>query len=409
MKLLLAVAWRNLWRSPRRTWLSAAGIAFAIMLLVFSMSIQTGSYSTMIDGATRLMTGHIQVQRVGYLDNPRLRDTIPHANALRERVARMDGVAGTALRSSAFALAAVSERSFGALIVGVEPERERVVSTLPRFVREGRYLDADGTREAVVGAGLARNLGAEVGSEIVLLGSAKEGGVAALVLEVVGIIDTGQAELDRTLAHVTLGEFNAAFGLEDEANVIVVDTDDVGRSPALARRIADALGDETLAVVAWNQLVPEIEQAIEVDRVSGYFFYVLLAAIVLFSIVNTFIMIVFERTREFGTLMSLGTGPGFILLLLQLESLCLALLGVLMGLGLGAAITAYTGEVGIYLGETVGEAMRSIHMPERLHPRLNLTAVWMTPLLMLIATQLAALFPALRIRRLNPVEARRNE
>ncbi|MEJ2131991.1 MAG: ABC transporter permease, partial [Gammaproteobacteria bacterium] len=113
MKLLLAVAWRNLWRSPRRTWLSAAGIAFAIMLLVFSMSIQTGSYSTMIDGATRLMTGHIQVQRVGYLDNPRLRDTIPHANALRERVARMDGVAGTALRSSAFALAAVSERSFG--------------------------------------------------------------------------------------------------------------------------------------------------------------------------------------------------------------------------------------------------------------------------------------------------------
>jgi ABC-type lipoprotein release transport system permease subunit len=177
----------------------------------------------------------------------------------------------------------------------------------------------------------------------------------------------------------------------------------------VAVNIADVLDDDGLTVVPWNDLVPELEQAIELDRVSGYFFYVLLAAMVVFSIVNTFIMTVFERTREFGTLMSIGGRPGFIVALLQLESLLLAILGTGVGLLLGAALTLYFAEVGIYLGEAGAEIMRQFHMPERLHPSLNFTGVWLAPLLMLAATQFAALVPALRVRRLDPVEARRME
>lgn len=409
MKLLFAVAWRNLWRNPRRTGLSAGGIAFAILLLVFSMSLQSGSYSTMIDTATGLLSGHIQVQARGYLDNPRLRDTVENAAAVRGKVEAVAGVTGTAMRSSAFALVALEERAFAAQIVGVEPAREREITTLPERVRDGRYLGGGSAREAVIGSGLARNIGAALGSEIVILGTAMQGGVAAMVLEVVGIIESGMPELDRVLVQVRLSDFGEAFGLTDAVSMIVVRTEDVSRSRDVAVNIADVLDDDGLTVVPWNDLVPELEQAIELDRVSGYFFYVLLAAMVVFSIVNTFIMTVFERTREFGTLMSIGGRPGFIVALLQLESLLLAILGTGVGLLLGAALTLYFAEVGIYLGEAGAEIMRQFHMPERLHPSLNFTGVWLAPLLMLVATQFAALVPALRVRRLDPVEARRME
>ena len=409
MKLLFAVAWRNLWRNPRRTGLTAGGIAFAILLLVFSMSLQSGSYSTMIDTATRLLSGQIQVQARGYLDNPRLRDTVENAAVVRGKVEAVPGVTGTAMRSSAFALVAVEERAFGAQIIGVEPAREREITTLPERVRDGRYLGGGSAREAVIGSGLARNVGAAVGSEIVILGTATQGGVAALVLEVVGIIDSGIPELDRALVQVSLSDFGEAFGLTDAVNMIVVSTEDVTRSREVAVNIAEVLDDEGLTVVPWNELVPELEQAIELDRVGGYFFYVLLAAMVVFSIVNTFIMTVFERTREFGTLMSIGGRPGFIVALLQLEALLLAVLGTAAGLFLGGALTLYFAEVGIYMGEAGAEIMRQFHMPERIHPSLNFTGVWLAPLLMLIATQFAALVPALRVRRLDPVEARRME
>ena len=409
MKLVFAVAWRNLWRNPRRTGLSAGGIAFAILLLVFAMSLQSGSYSAMIDSATGLLSGHIQVQARGYLDHPRLRDTVDDAAAVRGKVEAVPGVTGTAMRSSAFALVAVEERAFAAQVVGVEPAREHEITTLPGFVRDGRYLDGGSAGEAVIGSGLARNVGAAVGSEIVILGTAMQGGVAAMVLEVVGIIESGMPELDRVLVQVRLSDFGEAFGLTDAVSMIVVRTEDVSRSRDVAVNIADVLDDDALTVVPWNELVPELEQAIELDRVSGYFFYVLLAAMVVFGVVNTFIMTVFERTREFGTLMSIGGRPGFIVALLQLESLLLAILGTGAGVLLGAALTLYFADVGIYMGEAGAEIMRQFHMPERLHPTLNLTGVWLAPLLMLIATQFAALVPALRVRRLDPVEARRME
>lgn len=409
MKLVLAVAWRNLWRNPRRTGLSAGAIAFAITLLVFSMSLQAGSYSTMIDSATGMLTGHVQVQARGYLDEPRMRDTIGNARAVRAKVARVRGVTGTAMRATAFALVAVGERAFSAEVLGVEPARERAITTLPELVRQGRYLDDDATGEAVIGAALARNIGATVGSEIVILGTALHGGVAALSPKVVGILETGQTEIDRSLIHIPLRDFSDAFDLEDQVNVIVVSTQDVAHSTEVAADIARALEDDALVVVPWSKLVPGLEQAIELDRASGYFFYGLLAGMVVFSIVNTFIMTVFERTREFGTLMSVGSRPGFIVALLQLEALLLAVLGAGIGILLGSLLTLYFAKAGIAMGDIGAETARQLHLPERLHPSLSFNAVWLAPAFMLIATQLAALAPALRVRRLSPVEARRME
>ena len=171
------------WRNKRRTWLTAGGIAFAIVLVVFSMAMQFGSYEGMTENATSLLTGHLQIQNPAYVDNQRIEYTIAEATALRRQIELTPGVVAVAPRVEAFALASVGERSSGVQILGVDVAAEQRTVRFFKFVKQGRPIQA--ADDAVLGLALARNLGLGVGDELVLLGAAKEGGIAALALKVV--------------------------------------------------------------------------------------------------------------------------------------------------------------------------------------------------------------------------------
>ncbi|MFX3657714.1 MAG: ABC transporter permease [bacterium] len=131
------MGWRNLWRNGRRTWLTAGGVAFAVFLVVAFMCVQLGSYATMEQTATSLLTGEIQVQHRRYLDDPRLEHAIDDADHLAARVAAEPGVAAVAARAEAYALASVGERSFGAQVIGIDPGAEAGVVTLAKQIFEG--------------------------------------------------------------------------------------------------------------------------------------------------------------------------------------------------------------------------------------------------------------------------------
>ncbi len=408
--LIIHIAWRNLWRNRKRTWFTAGGIIFAVLLLVFSMSLQVGSYAVMIENASALLESHIQVQHSGYRDDPTVRRTVEQAKETAHRIEQLSGVVQVGLRSAAFALVSAGEKTFGAQVMGVEPEAELILSTLPQLIKHGHYLN--GPNDAYLGSALARNLGVDLGDEVVVLGSGKEGGVAALVLAVAGIYESGQPELDRALLQVPLAAFQDAFGLSDEVHEIVVKTAGAYEAPAVAERIQANLenepGSEKLVVLTWNELIPELEQAIELDRTSGRFMYFLLGLMVVFSVVNTFVMTIFERTREFGMLLALGMRPRSIIGMLQLEALSYCFLGISIGLVLATLLVWYLGNIGIPMGDSV-EMLRKFHMPDRLYPALSLHSATTAPLVMLLSTQLAALLPSLRVMRMKPILALKAE
>lgn len=403
-----AVAWRNLGRNRKRTLLTASAVGFSSMLLVFAMSMQGGSYGAMIDNATRLVTGHVQLQDPRFFDDPKMRYLVRDADA---RVAKLEAdprVRAASPRISAFAVLSGADRSFGGQVMGVDPLRERSFSLLPEFVEEGAWLTGE-RGEIVLGTALARNLDVRLGDEVVVLGTAPDGSIAAAVATLVGLLDTGQPEIDRSLAQMHIADVREAFLLDDAAHAIVLTVADVRDADVLAEPLRALVADGTdLAALSWRALIPELEQMIELDKASAYFFYVLLALMVTFSITNTFMMTVFERTREFGTLLAIGCRPGFIIALLQIESLLLCGLGVLGGTLLGLALTGTLMIVGIPLDEMGAELLRQYHMPERLYPTLTLEAVLSGPVFMLVATQVAALLPALRLRGLEPVAALRD-
>jgi ABC-type lipoprotein release transport system permease subunit len=399
VNLTWRLAWRNLWRHRRRTWLTVSAMVVCNVLLIFLIGLQLGSYDVMIEGSLGPVTGHLQVQRAGFQEDQRIRDSVPAAAALAHTLRQAMPEARVGVRGTAFALASSESRSFGIQLQGVQAAREPGVSTLPGMLAKGRYLRGEG-EEIVVGRLLARNLQAQLGDQVVLLGSGRDGSMAAAVARLVGVVDSGIAELDRALAQ-------SVFAMDDHAHALVLRLPHLEVVPAAKARVEALLpaGGE-LVVLDWDQLQPGLRQAIRTDMVSAWFLYGVLVLLVAFSVLNTQLMSVLERTREFGVMLALGLGPGRLARLVAMETALLGGLGLVLGILFGTVLTLALARWGFtYPG--MEEVARQFNLPARLYPRPGAAALLVGPGVVFAGALLAALYPALRLYRLQPVAAMR--
>jgi len=402
------MAWRNIWRNPRRTILTIAAIAFACMLLVFMLSFQFGSYETMINFAVKNHTGHLQVQARGYMDKRSIRLVVPDPAAVGRVLDKTQGVAAYTFRANAFSLVSSNKRTCGVMVIGIDPVMEARVSTLKKIIRQGSYLSENDTDQALVGELLARNLQIGLGDELVLLGQGRDGTIAATVVKVKGIYSLGEDEFDRSSIQITLKNFQDVYSMRGAVHEVVVfgkSTQDVPEiKRAVAANIKSIHKKHKLVVVDWMELMPGLLQGIQMDLVSGLIFWFILVVVVAFSILNTFLMAILERTREFGVLMAIGTTPGRLTRLLLIESTAMTILGIGIGIIVGCLITWYFQVHGIVISGT-SEILSQYGMPECLRPQLSLLSALIGPAAVLVITFLTALYPALKVRRLRPVEA----
>jgi putative ABC transport system permease protein len=402
------MAWRNVWRNPRRTVLTASAVAFACLLLVFMLSFQFGSYEAMINTAVKVHTGHLQVQAKGYREDHDMRHSVNRPNAVRRIADNVAGVRSITFRANAFSLVSSKERTHGAMVIGIDPEREARTSRLRRLIRQGVYLSGEDRPEALVGALLAGNLRIEIGDELTLLGQGRDGSIAATVVTVVGIYRTGQDDFDRSSVQIPLPLFQQVFSMGDAVHEVVLLADALDRVPAIRRRITEELerspDTRNLVVLDWKRLMPGLSQGITMDLVSGIIMYFILILVVAFSILNTFLMAIFERTKEFGVMMAIGTTPDRLTILLLAESGMVTALGIAVGTAVGAAVTLYFQYHGIDLAGA-SEILQAYGISGRLYPKLSVASCTAGPAAVLVVTFFAAVYPALKVRRLRPVEA----
>ena len=225
MNITLRMAWRNLWRHKRRTWITVSAMVFSNLLLVFMISLQFGMYRMMIDHTLKAFTGQTQIQRQGYNDDPKIRTSIDDIVILADDVRDSLGSKEVAARGISFAMTSSEQRSYGLQIVGVEPEYEPNVSSLPGLVKQGRYLADMDAEEIVIGSVLARNLRVKVGDELTLLGSGREGSIAAGIVIDSGIFESGSADNDRSMAQVPQRYIQSLYNMDGAGHTIVVNTD----------------------------------------------------------------------------------------------------------------------------------------------------------------------------------------
>jgi ABC-type lipoprotein release transport system permease subunit len=407
MNITLRLAWRNLWRQPRRTWLTTSAMVFSNVLLVFMISLQVGMYQMMIENTLTATTGHLQVQAPGYKDEQKIRQSVPDVAELAAQLREGLGLDTVAARGSAFALASSADRSYGIQIMGVEPDHEPAVSSLPGLIDRGRFLGDGDAEEIVIGTVLARNLKVDVGDELTLLGSGRDGSFAAAVATIVGIYDSGMPDLDRSFAEVPLAFFQETFVMGSAGHSVAIIAPGLFQVSATRSRVQALLPQgEELVVHDWDVLMPGLKQAIQADLASAWFMYAVLVVLVAFSVLNTQLMSVLERTKEFGIVLSLGLTPRRLGRLVLLESTLMGSLGLILGVALGGALVFWLSFHGFtYPG--LEEMAGQFNLPDRIYPQVSLIGLLLGPLVVLIASVVATFYPVIKLYWLEPVEAMR--
>jgi putative ABC transport system permease protein len=404
------MAWRNIWRNTRRTILTISAIAFASLLLVFMLSFQFGSYETMINTSVKIHTGHLQIQAAEYRQKRNVRYVVSDLNKIAAVLENIPQIASYTYRAQTFSLISSAKRTYGALVTGIDPAGEAGVSRLKSLVRQGAYLSAEDTNQALVGSLLARNLHVKIGDELTILGQGRDGSIAATVVTVKGIFTSGIDDFDRSSLQIPLKTFQDVYAMPGMAHEVVIVAHSLSDVERIKRTIQKDLSslsmNQRLVTLDWDELMPGLRQSIEMDLISGLIFYILLVLVVAFSILNTFLMAIFERTKEFGVLMAIGTTPGRLTKVLLIESMTMAAIGIAAGIFIGSLLTLYFQLHGIDISGS-SELLSQFGITGRIYPKLSWISAVSGPTAVLIITFLAALYPALRVRKMKPVAAMR--
>ncbi|MCB9597661.1 MAG: ABC transporter permease [Sandaracinaceae bacterium] len=408
----LRIAWRNLGRNVRRTALTLGAIAIAQCAVLQMDGLMNGIVDSTLESVTGPLMGHVQIHEPSWREERAPDLVIEDVDATLAAVRGTEGVEAAYARIYAPALIAREVDGHAAMIVGIDVERE----SQPGGLLDGLPLEAHpGERRALVGRALAREAGIEVGDELAVLGTGADGSMANDLVVVGGILRTPVDLINRTGVIIPLETAQEIFTMPDQAHEITVrGTGTPSDAPALAARLGavDALGG--LEILPWSELSPEIAQMFQITGFYGLIvlFIVFIAAAA--GVANTMMMATFERRRELGMLLSLGTAPRRLVGIVLTEAVILGLFGVLLGTLVGGALVAYQGHVGIdptNLGggaeEGVEIAVYGISFSNAIHPYLRVLDVIPGVIGVLVVSVLAALGPAGQIARLEPVAAMR--
>jgi putative ABC transport system permease protein len=405
---ILALAWRNIWRNKRRSLLTLMAVAASCTLLIFMMAMQKGSYASMIKNTVGAQTGHIQVQHVDYIEDGALESALSGPGDIMAAVSNVPGVLAVAPRISAPVLASHSNHTFGALLLGVDPELEKGFSKIPHVVSAGRWLKADDKEGVVLGHLLATNLAVGVGDELVFLGQGRDGSTAAARQTVRGVFRFGMDEMDRAVLVGHIAMLQETHAMEDAATAVAVMlTGDRQRTAAAAAMRAALKEESDLAVREWPELLPGVMQTIRMDWNTGLIMYAVLVLVVAFGVANTFLMAFLERIREYGVLLSLGMGPVRMGLMAYTESVLLTLAGLAVGTGLGSA-WAYWLQVQGWEFAAEGHLTSKYGVDPILYGELSWEVVGWAVGIVFVMTVAMAVYPAAKASRLRPVEAMRH-
>jgi putative ABC transport system permease protein len=412
---LIQLAWRNLWRNPRRTLIAMAAIALGYAMLLFVACLMTGLRWQLIENGTRLVLSQIQLHAPGYYPNRPIQRTLgggkgTDLGALLATIAADPRVYAAAPRVYGYGLASASHgSSAGVALLGVVPDQEPKVTVLDTQVVKGSYLTRLAPKSVVMGDKLVGVIGVEVGSEIVLVTQAADGSMGNDLYTVGGIFHTGLDALDRGLVLMSLSSLQDLLRLEPgRIHEVGIKLHDITE----ATTVAEALGAQLskalpVRVSAWPELAPDLAAYVQFNHgitVVLFFNFFLLAVI---GIMNTMLMAVFARTRELGMLMALGMRPVQVVVLIMAEAVALAGAGLLLGGALGAPLLWYLQGHGLDLGGATGGAVSvaGVIVGHLWYGRQDFYAYGEAAAGLAATALVSALYPAWRAAHLRPTEA----
>ncbi len=401
-----ALAWRNIWRNPRRTAVILAAIIIGVWAMIFLGSLMRGMAGGMVKNAIDTLTGHIQIHQKGYRSDPAIEYTMTDPEpVLSDLDAILPPGSDWAGRVRVHAMANNARHSAGVAFVGIDPETEPLVSFIgPETLIEGRYLQKDDSNAILVGKALLEKFETHLGYKLVLMAQDADREVASRAFRITGVFDAEMAAAEKGFVFVNRSAAQKMLKMGRGLSEIAIVLPDREKVPATAEILKQKLPDH-YEVHTWQELLSAIAGYLEIFDGFMLLWYLIIFIAMGFGIVNTILMAVFERMREFGVLKALGMRPWWIVRGVLTESCLLLLLGMAAGnlLSLGSIfLLSHAGGIDL---SAFAAGIEYSGVSRIVLPVLNRQDLVTANLVVFFLGLLISLYPAIKAARFTPVQA----
>ncbi|MDQ6972006.1 MAG: ABC transporter permease [Mariprofundaceae bacterium] len=407
----LKLGWRNLWLHPLRTALTTAALALGIAALTFLSAMNDGWMQQIRTNFALTLTGHVQIHAAGFEQSRKLADHMPDVQPVMTLLKDMPGLDSVCRRLRVSGLASAAGANAGALIYGIEPDAEKRLSRMATFVQQGRWLLDSDDRAVLLGDGLADRLQVALGDKVVLMAALDTGDIASEMFRVRGILHSGVLEIDDLAALVPLQRAQLWLDMGQGVTDVVLRAADFDAVDGLVASLREQLGghagkDPAYEVLSWSDIDPMAEQWSEFADAYSWIVLAVVILVVLAEVLNTMLMSMHERTREFGLMGALGVRAGQMFFMVLWETVILVLLGSLLGFTLGGWAVWYYGRTGIDLSQ-FATAFSFMYMSPIVHPMLEKDSLLHILGAATLGALVAGMYPAWKASRLDPAAAMR--
>lgn len=403
--ILVKLAWRNIFRNKRRTFIAATAIGIGLTALIFIDAFMIGMEETMIRTATASFLGDAQIHREGFRDVQEVSLTVQALDSVTESLAKEEIVAQFTQRTLASSMITSPANVSAINLVGVHPPTEKFLSLIDDAITEGTYFEGDNSRDIVIGAKLADILEIELGDRVVVtVAQAGTGELSQEMFRISGIYHFADEAMNSGMAFVRIEKAQEMLAIGKDIHEIAIKFTSIAYSQDTTLPFWDTYSQHGNEALSWTELMSQLTVVLEMTKYSKYIMGVILFGVVVFGIINTLFMSLYERMFEFGVLRAVGTRPFGMARVVLFEAGALAIVSIGLGAILGFVLTAVLAHVGI---DYTGIEMMGVTMQEFIYPVLEIQQFIIYPIWVFIFTIIAGLYPARHVAKMAPVDAMR--
>ena len=403
---MLKLAWRNIWRNKGRSVITIAAVMFCVIFAVVLRSFQVGVWENMIHEIVGNNFGYLQIHEDGFWADQSLDRTMDLGEVNSEKLLAVDGVDRLIPRMESFSLLYHGSNTKGSLVMGIDPAVELPGLQLDDILLEGRSFSRDDS-VIVVSEGLAKYFNVGLGDTLLFMGQGYHGATAYGAFPIGGIARMTNPELNKQLVLMPLQKAQYMYNCTDRATTLVVAIDEEADYEVVGAALKGS-GAQGLEVLEWKELFPEIIQTIEVDMAGGRIFVTILYFIISFVLLGTVIMMVAERQREFGILVSIGMKKTKLAFVTLLENIMLIMGGAIVGMAVVKPVQFYFKYNPIDLSGQMKEAIEQYNFEPKLYTTTSFIINLNHGTIIFIIGVLVSLYAVVKIMKLNPIESMRS-
>lgn len=377
-----------------------AAVFFAVILSVFTTSLKDGIFDNLVKNVVSFYTGYIQVRKKGYWDEQVLDNSMAYNEKVNAPLLSIENVSGGTPRLETFGLISTNKNTKGCMVVGIDPEKENLVTSLKDKIIKGSYL-ADGDKGVLLSEGLADRIKAEINDTVYLIGQGYHGATAAGMFEVKGLLRFGSPELNNQIIYLSLPAAAELFSAEGLSTSLVVSL----KNPKALKESVDAIQQKISSeyeVMSWETMIPDVKQHIESDTRSMKYIQGILYLLVSFGIFGTLLMMMVERKYELGMLVAIGMNKTKLSLIIIIESVLTVMGGCLLGLLASIPIIYYFNKKPLVMGGEIAVIYERFGFEAVFPTSTNAAIFYNQGFTVLIIGLLLSLYPVYKIIILDP-------